>query len=141
MTKTKKKAAPKKPTVKKTTVKQPKASHKTKIAKAEELRRKVVSTQREERTTVNKWIKASSAEKGAKQKQIDSAYEKKIEAVRKRGDKAYEKYYKYVHSEFTPEQVKKADTPKGQFIDRPFINRLASMEKNNARTKEKARRK
>ena len=141
MTKTKKKTATKKRPVKKSTVKQPKEIHKTKIAKAEELRRKVVSTQREERDTVNKWIKASSAEKGAKQKQIDSAYEKKIEAVRKRGDKAYEKYYKYVHSEFTPEQVKKADTPKGQFIDRPFINRLASMEKNNARTKEKARRK
>lgn len=141
MTKTKKKAEPKKRPVKKSTVKQPKSTHKAKIAKAEELRRKVVSTQREERDTVNKWIKASSAEKGAKQKQIDSAYEKKIEAVRKRGDKAYEKYYKYVHSEFTPEQVKKADTPKGQFIDRPFINRLASMEKNNAGTKEKARRK
>ncbi len=141
MTKTKKKTATKKRPVKKSTVKQPKSTHKAKIAKAEELRRKVVSTQREERATVNKWIKASSAEKGAKQKQIDSAYEKKIEAVRKRGDKAYEKYYKYVHSEFTPEQVKKADTPKGQFIDRPFINRLASMEKNNARTKEKARRK
>ena len=115
MTKTKKKAAPKKRPVKKSTIKQPKSTHKAKIAKAEELRRKVVSTQREERDTINKWIKASGAAKGLKEKQIDAAYEKKIEAVRKRGEKAYE--------------------------DRPFINRLASMEKNNARTKEKARRK
>lgn len=141
MTKTKKKAAPKKTTVKKSTVKKPETTHKTKIAKAEELRRKVIATQREERDTVNKWIKASSAAKGMQQKQIDSMYEKKIDAVSKRGDKAYEKYYKYVHSEFTPEQVKKADTPKGQFIDRPFINRLASTEKTNAQPKENARRK
>lgn len=99
-----------------------------KILKADELRKKVVATEKDNDRYLDRWIKRSSAEKDkTKQNMIDRKSKRVLREKEQQCDDAYDSYYHYVEKNFQKNKVQKAMKVSKDFMSKKFINHLAKM--------------
>ncbi|MBQ8291891.1 MAG: hypothetical protein IJX88_05250 [Clostridia bacterium] len=115
---------------------------KTKLERADALRKADIKADRELGRTIREWEEKRKKAKTAKRRaNIDKVYGRKAELADKRSSKTYKNYWDFIHKNFSKEEINASVTSAGGFHKKSFLDRLFKASKPKKKATKRAAKK